>query len=91
MKEIIQFLTNLIQEGNAIRITTKKTGVTLRNPKPFVVEELAALATKQGFQSAHFKPSIRDGELIPPSVWVGVGTPPSTNAELVSFLESVKE
>ena len=90
MKAIIQFLSTLVTEGNAIRKTVSKTGVALSNPKPFVLAELQALATKQGFQAAHFTdPTVFDGKIQPPSVWVGIGKPDATPDELVEFLNTI--
>ena len=92
MKKIHEFLCKLVQDGNAIRITSKQSGLILSNPKPFDLARLTALAKAQGLQVMYnATPSLYEGRLQDPAVFVGIGKPDATDAETLSFLESLKQ
>ena len=92
MKKIHEFLCKLVQDGNAIRITSKKSGLILNNPKPFDLARLTALAKTQGLQVMfNPTPSLYEGKLVDPCVFVGIGQADATDAETLSFLESLKQ
>ena len=92
MKKIHSFLLKLVQDGNAIRITKKKSGLILNNPKSFDLARLTALASAEGLQVMfNPTPSLYEGRLVDPSVFVGIGKPDATDAETLSFLESLKQ
>ena len=92
MKQIHTFLRKLVQVGNAIRITSKQSGLILDNPKPFDLSALKALADAEGLQVMYKStPSLYEGELRPPVVFVGIGKPDATDAETLSFLEGLKQ
>ena len=92
MKQIHTFLRKLVQVGNAIRITSKQSGLILDNPKPFDLSALKALADAEGLQVMYKStPSLYDGELRPPVVFVGIGKADATDAETLSFLEGLKQ
>ena len=92
MKAIHTFLMKLVQDGNAIRITSKKSGLILSNPKSFDLARLTALASAQGLQVMfNPTPSLYEGKLVDPSVFVGIGPADATDAETLSFLEGLKQ
>ena len=92
MKKIHEFLMKLVQDGNAIRITSKKSGLILSNPKSFDLARLTALAKAQGLQVMYnATPSLYEGRLQDPAVFVGIGKADATDAETLSFLETLKQ
>ena len=92
MKAIHTFLCKLVQDGNAIRITSKQSGLILSNPKSFDLARLTALASAQGLQVMYnATPSLYEGRLQDPAVFVGIGKADATDAETLSFLESLKQ
>jgi len=92
MKKIHEFLCKLVQDGNAIRITSKQSGLILSNPKPFDLARLTVLAKAQGLQVMYnATPSLYKGRLQDPAVFVGIGKADATDAETLSFLESLKQ
>ena len=92
MKAIHTFLMKLVQDGNAIRITSKKSGLILSNPKAFDLASLTALAKAQGLQVMYnATPSLFEGRLQDPAVFVGIGKADATDAETLSFLEGLKQ
>jgi hypothetical protein len=91
MKQLHKFLTSLVQDGNAIRITSKKSGLILTNPKPFDLGKLSALAKAQGLQVMfNPTPSLYQGKLVDPCVFVGIGQADATDTETLEFLETLK-
>ena len=102
MKEIHSFLLNLVtyvkdaggkpRAVDALRITSKESGLILSNPKPFDLASLTALAKAQGL-SVMFNPtpSLYQGKLVDPCVFVGLGKADATDAETLSFLEGLKQ
>ena len=92
MKKIHEFLCKLVQDGNAIRITSKESGLILSNPRPFDLARLTALAKDQGLQVMYnATPTLYEGKLQDPAVFVGIGKADATDAETLSFLESLKQ
>ena len=102
MKKIHTFLTKLVtyvkgpdgkpRPVDAIRISSKSTGLVLNNPKPFDLASLTALAKAEGL-SVMFNPSptLFQGRMVDPCVLVGIGKADATDAETLSFLESLKQ
>ena len=92
MKKIHEFLCKLVQDGNAIRITSKKSGLILSNPRPFDLARLTVLAKAQGLQVMYnAPPTLFEGRLQDPAVFVGIGKADATDAETLSFLEGLKQ
>ena len=102
MKKIHAFLLKLVTyhkgpDGkprpiDALRITSKKTGLILNNPKPFDLGTLSALAKAEGLQVMFNEvPTLFEGRLQAPCVFVGIGKPDATDEETLSFLEGLKQ
>ena len=102
MKKIHTFLLKLVtyikgpdgkpRPVDALRITSKKSGLILSNPKPFDLSALKALADAEGLQVMYNPtPKFYNGELQDPVVFVGIGRADATDEETLSFLEGLNQ